>query len=75
MMDRDVDYGLMAVVRVLEALKVSQPMVGGPLDIARITPDGARRLEEKDIEEVRRHVERWEQADRYTLDSLFDGDP
>lgn len=75
MMDRDVDYGVLAVVRVLDALKISQPMVGGPLNIARITPDGARQLEEKDIEEVRRHVERWEQADRRALDGLFDGDP
>lgn len=75
MMDRDVDYGVMAVVRVLDALKVSQPMVGGPLNIARITPDGARQLEEKDIEEARRHVARWEQAERRALDGLFDGDP
>jgi proteasome beta subunit len=75
MMDRDVDYGVMAVVRVLDALAVSQPMVVGPLNIARITPDGAHLLEEEDVEEVRGHVERWEQADRRALDGLFDGDP
>ena len=38
-------------------------------------PHRATQLEEKDIEEVRGHVERWEQADRHAPDSLFDDDP
>jgi proteasome beta subunit len=75
MAERDVDYGVMAVVRVLDALAVSQPMVGGPLNLARITPDGARHLDDDAIEEVRTHVRRWEEADQRALDSLFDGDP
>jgi proteasome beta subunit len=73
--ERDVDYGVMAVVRVLDALAVSQPMVGGPLNLVRITEEGARHLDEDEIEEVRGHVRRWEEADQRALDSLFDGDP
>jgi proteasome beta subunit len=75
MAERDVDYGVMAVVRVLDGLKVSQPMVGGPLNLFRITEDGARELDDDDIEEVRGHVERWKEADQRALDSLFEGDP
>jgi proteasome beta subunit len=75
MAERDVDYGVMAVVRVLDALAVSQPMVGGPLNIARITAEGARHLDDDAIDEVRTHVRRWEEADQRALDSLFDGDP
>jgi proteasome beta subunit len=75
MMERDVDYGVMAVVRVLDALARSQPMVGGPLSIVRITPDGARHLDADAIEEVRGHVARWERADQEALDGLFHGDP
>lgn len=75
MMTRDVDYGVLAMVRVLDALTTSQPMVGGPINVARITEEGARHLDEEEIEEVRGHVERWEQADRHTLDTLFAGDP
>ncbi len=75
MSERDVDYGVLAAVRVLDALAVSQPMVGGPLNVARITPDGADHLDEERIETVRGHVERWDEADRQALDALFDGDP
>lgn len=73
--ERDVDYGVLAVVRVLDALKTSQPMVGGPLNVVRITPEEARHLDADEIEEVREHVQRWEDADQRALDSLFDGDP
>jgi proteasome beta subunit len=75
MAERDVDYGVLAVVRVLDALAVSQPMVGGPLNIVRLTEDGARHLEADAIDEVRADVARWEEADQRTLDALFDGDP
>lgn len=75
MIERDVDYGLLAVVRVLEALRVSQPNVGGPLDLFRIAPDGARRLEDDEIDQFREQVHRWEEAEQRALDELFDGDP
>lgn len=57
-MERDVGYGVLAVVRVLVALATSQPMVGGPLNIFRIAPDGAHRLDDNEIEEVRGHMRR-----------------
>lgn len=72
---RDVDYGVMAVVRVLDALAVSQPMVGGPLNLARITEDGADHLDDDAIDAVRERVARWEDADQRTLDELFGDDP
>ena len=75
MAQRDVDYGVLAMVRVLDALAISQPMVGGPLNLFRITEEGARSLDDDEIDEVRGHVARWEQADQDTLDHLFDGDP
>ncbi|MEX2422076.1 MAG: proteasome protein [Actinomycetota bacterium] len=75
MTERDVDYGIIAVVRVLDALSTSQPMVGGPLSVVRITADGARHLEDDDIAAARDHVARWEEAERSALDGLFDGDP
>lgn len=75
MIERDVDYGVMAVVRALDSLAISQPSVGGPLNLVRITEDGKRDLEPDDIDRVRGHVERWEDAEQRALDSLFDGDP
>jgi proteasome beta subunit len=75
MSERDVDYGVIAMVRVIDALAVSQPMVGGPLNVCRITPDGARHLDDDEIEEARGHVHRWERAEQDALDSLFVGDP
>lgn len=75
MLERDVAYGVMGVVRVLDALMVSQPLVGGPLNLVRITEEGARSLDDEDISEAREHVARWQRADQRALDSLFDDDP
>jgi proteasome beta subunit len=72
--ERNVDYGVLAVVRVLEALRISQPMVGGPLNLVRLTPDGADFLDDDAVAEARETVERWEQEDQRTLDRLFDDD-
>lgn len=75
MIERDVDYGMLAVVRVLDALRTSQPMVGGPLNVARITPEGVHHLDVDEIDDLREHVRRWEEADQRALDALFAGDP
>lgn len=72
MLERRLVYGLVAIVRVLESLKVSQPSVGGPLNVVRLTPDGAHHLDDDEIDEIRGHVERWEAAEQRALDSLFD---
>ena len=72
MSERDVDYGVLAALRVLDALDASSSSVGGPMDICRITPDGAVHLTEDEVEDVRRQVNRWIELEHETLDSLFD---
>ncbi|MFP5450584.1 MAG: proteasome protein [Thermoleophilia bacterium] len=72
MANRPVDYGVLAVVRVIEALTVTSPSVGLEIDVARITPDGATHLEQKEVDAVRTHVERWIKAEQKLLDGLMD---
>ncbi|MBS3941271.1 MAG: proteasome protein [Actinobacteria bacterium] len=72
MVERPVDYGVLGIVRVLDALAVTSPSVGGPIDVARITPEGAHHLDEKEIEKVRKQVATWEQREHEVLDTLFD---
>ncbi|PQD99895.1 proteasome protein [Mycobacterium sp. EPG1] len=72
MSKRDVDYGVVAALRVLDALDASSPSVGGPMDICRITPDGATHLEPDEVDEVRRRVGRWVELEHHALDGLFD---
>jgi 20S proteasome alpha/beta subunit len=72
MSERDVEYGVLAALRVLYALDASSSSVGGPMDICRITPDGAEHLSEDDVEKVRRQVDRWIEAEHKALDTLFD---
>jgi len=68
---RGVDYGVAAALRVLEALDVSSPTVGGPMDICRITPEGAHHLSEDEIEKVRAQITRWRELERRAVDELF----
>ncbi|TFV60255.1 proteasome protein [Mycobacterium sp. PS03-16] len=68
---RPVDYGVVAALRVLDALDETSPTVGGPMDLCRITPDGAHHLEPAEIDEVRDHVRRWQELERKALDGLF----
>lgn len=71
--DRDVNYGLVAALRVLDALDASSPSVGGPMDLCRITPeDGAQHLTPKQVEAVRKDVGRWVKLEQAALDGLFD---
>jgi 20S proteasome alpha/beta subunit len=72
MSERDVEYGVLAALRVLYALDASSSSVGGPMDICRITQDGAEHLSEDDVEKVRRQVDRWIEAEHKALDTLFD---
>lgn len=72
MTERDVDYGVVAALRVLDALDASSPSVGGPMDICRITPDGAEHLTPEEVEDVRRQVDRWVELEHLALDQLFD---
>jgi proteasome beta subunit len=70
--ERDVEYGVVAALRVLDALDATSPSVGGPMDICRITPDGAEHLTPKQVEVVRGQVDRWIELEREALDRLFD---
>lgn len=71
--DRDVNYGVVAALRVLDALDASSPSVGGPMDLCRITPeDGAQHLTPRQVEAVRKDVGRWVKLEQTALDGLFD---
>ena len=70
MTERDVDHGVLAAVRVLDALRITSPSVGGPVDVYRMTPDGAEALTERQIKKVRTRVQRWEELENEVLDRL-----
>ncbi|BBX17706.1 proteasome protein [Mycolicibacterium duvalii] len=72
MSERDLDYGVVAALRVLDALDASSPSVGGPMDICRLTPDGAHHMDPDEVDGVRRRVRRWIELERDALDRLFD---
>ena len=70
MTERDVDHGVLAAVRVLDALRVTSPSIGGPVDVYRMTADGATALTEDEIEAVRVRVQKWEELESEVLDRL-----
>jgi proteasome beta subunit len=72
MTERGVDYGLVAALRVLDALDVSSPSVGGPMDLCRITADEAHHLDPEAIDGIREQVGRWLKLEERALDELFD---
>jgi proteasome beta subunit len=59
-------------VRVLDALKLTSPSVGGPLDLYVITPDGVEHRGDDDLGSVRDDVVRWTEHEQRVLDELFD---
>lgn len=71
MTERSVDYGVVAALRVLDALDASSPTVGGPMDICRITPEGAHHLSPDEVEDVRGQVARWLDVEQKAIDELF----
>ena len=72
MTERDLDYGVVGALRVLDALDASSPSVGGPMDLCRLTPDGAEHLDPDAVEKVRGQVNRWVELEQQALDGLFD---
>ncbi|WP_370326741.1 proteasome protein [Euzebya sp.] len=73
MVDRPVRFGVLGVVRVIEALSTTSPSVGLEIDVARITAeDGAHHLDQDEIDEAREGVERWIAAEQAVLDDLLD---
>jgi proteasome beta subunit len=74
MVERSVRHGVVGLVRVLDALRQTNPSVGLEIDICRITSNGARHLDDDEIAEVRADVARWRDLERKALDDLFPGD-
>jgi proteasome beta subunit len=72
MTERSVDHGVVAVMRVLDALDRTSPSIGGPMNLCRMTPDGARHLDGREIEQARERVRRWVELEQRALDELFD---
>jgi proteasome beta subunit len=72
MAHRTVEHGVVAIVRVLDALTTTAPSVGGELNVTRITPDGATPLEPDEIDEARQRASRWRDLEQKALDDLFD---
>ena len=71
MTERSVDHGVVAVMRVLDALDRTSPSIGGPMNLCRMTPDGAHHLDDKEIEQARERVRRWVELEQRALDELF----
>jgi 20S proteasome alpha/beta subunit len=72
MHERSVEHGVVVMVRVLDALSLTSPSVGGGLDVCRITGDGAQHLDDGEIDDVRKRVARWAELEQQALDALFD---
>jgi len=72
MSERDVRFGVVGALRVLDALGHTSPMVGPPFDICRITAeDGAHHLDEGEIAEVGDRLTRWNDLEGKALNKLF----
>jgi 20S proteasome alpha/beta subunit len=71
MTERAIDYGVVAVARILDTLRVTSPSIGGPIDIYRITSDKATALSEKDVAGARNQAQRWSELESKALDELF----
>jgi proteasome beta subunit len=71
MIERSIEHGVVAVVRVLDALSRTSPSVGGGIDVCRITPDGAQHLDDAEIDQARARVARWAELEQEALDRLF----
>lgn len=71
MTERSVDHGVVAVMRVLDALDRTSPSIGGPMNIARLTPEGAHHLDDDEVDGARERVRRWVGLEQRALDELF----
>ncbi|MFA9446632.1 proteasome protein [Egicoccus sp. AB-alg6-2] len=72
MVERPVHYGVLGIIRVIDALAITSPSVGGPLDVCRITVDGAHHLDDDEILAAREEVQRWIDREQEVLDGLLD---
>jgi proteasome beta subunit len=74
LVERSVRHGVVGIVRVLDALRVTSPSVGLQIDVASITADGAHHLSDDEIEAAREDVQRWRDGELKVLDELFPED-
>ncbi|MGC5050947.1 proteasome protein [Micromonospora sp. DT48] len=72
MIKRSVEYGVVSIVRVLEALDRTSPSVGGPFSVAAIREEGAHHLDEKEIAKALKDAKRLRELEQEALDRLFD---
>jgi proteasome beta subunit len=72
MTERAVEYGVVGVVRVLDALSLTSPSVGGPFSVAAIKEEGAHHLSDEEIGEAQERAKRWRDLEQKALDTLFD---
>jgi proteasome beta subunit len=71
MTERPVEYGVLAAVRVIDALSLTSPSVGADVDVACIVPEGATHLDEEAVHEAREQVKRWTEQEQRVVDELF----
>lgn len=71
MTKRSVKHGVVAAVRVIDALARTSPSVGAEFNLYRITPEGAEELSEEDIAQARDEARRWQELEQEALDTLF----
>ncbi|CAN5219029.1 hypothetical protein BH24ACT10_BH24ACT10_16590 [soil metagenome] len=74
LVERSVRHGVVGIVRVIDALRVSSPSVGLEIDVCTLTESGAHHLTDREIEAARKDVRRWRDLERRALDDLFPGD-
>ncbi|MET7468421.1 proteasome protein [Micromonospora sp. NPDC005686] len=72
MTTRTAEFGVVGMVRVLEALERTSPSVGRPFSVACIREEGAHHLDEKEIAKALKDAERWRDLEQKALDGLFD---
>ena len=74
LVERSVRHGVVGIVRVIDALRVSSPSVGLEIDVCTVTESGAHHLTDREIAAARKDVRRWRDLERRALDDLFPGD-
>lgn len=74
--ERSLSHGLLVAYRVLDAvINTSAFGVGGPIQMAQVTPsEGARLLDEEELDEIASKVGLWQELEQETLQAVL-GDP
>jgi 20S proteasome alpha/beta subunit len=73
MVERSVKHGVVGLVRVIDALRITNPSVGLEIDVCAITGSGAHHLTDAELAKARKDVQRWRAMEEKALDRLFPG--